>query len=77
VDLKWKPFTTNGAGLIIKIFFYLYETMRKENRSQGSGGKQGEIKLDFKNQPFLTRLASCGRYSFYTTCHTTVLKRQN
>jgi hypothetical protein len=46
--------------------------MRKENRSQGSGGKQGEINLTFGNRQFLTRLASCGQYSSDTTCHTPV-----
>jgi hypothetical protein len=34
--------------------------MRKENRSQESGGKQGEINFTFENRSFLTRLASCG-----------------
>jgi hypothetical protein len=36
------------VGLVHKNLF-LYETMRKENRSQGSGGKQGEINLTFEN----------------------------
>jgi hypothetical protein len=44
-------------------------TMRKENRSQGSGGQQEEINLTSENQPFLTRLASCNRYISDTTCH--------
>jgi hypothetical protein len=35
VDLKWKPFSTNGWGWIVKIFFFRWETMRKEKRSQG------------------------------------------
>jgi hypothetical protein len=48
VDLKWKPFSANGWGQIVKIFFFLWETMRKEKRSQGSEGKQGEINLTLK-----------------------------
>jgi hypothetical protein len=55
---------------------FLYERMRKENRSGGSGGKQREINLTSENQSFLTKLASDSRYSFDTICHTLVLKNE-
>jgi hypothetical protein len=76
VDLNEKSIYNYWLGQIIKMIFFLYETMRKENRSHLSGGKQGEINLTFENQPFLTRLASCGRYSSDTTCHTPVLRTE-
>jgi hypothetical protein len=51
--------------------------MRKEKESQGSEGKQGEIKLTFKNWLFFTTMASCGQYSYGTICHTPIQKKIN
>jgi hypothetical protein len=58
------------------LYFFLYKRRRKENRSQGSGGKQGEINLTFGNRPFLTRLVSRGRYNSDTTCHAPILRNK-
>jgi hypothetical protein len=36
------------VGVDRKNLFFHWETMRKENGSQGSAGKQGEINLNLK-----------------------------